>query len=50
MDRWVITITAMQMLLTHEAVQADEGVCNEKLVSGQFEYKTRDPLEAVLTV
>ena len=47
-NRWFITITVMQMLHTHEAVQAGEGGSDEQLVCGQ--YKTHCPPEAVLTV
>lgn len=51
MDRRFITITVMQMLHTHEAVQAGEGGSDKQLVCGQSEYKnTRYPPEAVLTV
>lgn len=39
MDRRFITITVMQMLHTHEAVQASEVVSDKQLFCGQFEYK-----------
>lgn len=39
MDRRFITITVMQVLHTHEAVQAGEGGSDKQLVYGQFEYK-----------
>lgn len=40
----------MQVLHTHEAIQAGENGSEEQLVCGQFEYKTHYPPEAVLTV
>ena len=49
MLRRFITITVMQMLHTHVAVQASEGGSNKQLVGGQFKYKTRYPPKAVLT-
>ncbi len=50
MDRRFITSTVMQMLHTHEAVQAGEVGSDEQLVCDQSEYRTRHPPEAVLTV
>lgn len=50
MDRQFITVTVMQMLHTHEAVQAGEGGSDEQLVCGQFQYKTHNPPGVVLTV
>lgn len=38
----VITVRIMQMLHTHEAVQASEGGCDEKLVGSQLSPKNKN--------
>lgn len=40
MDRRLNTVTVMQMLHTHDAVQAGEGVNDKQLVCGHFQYNT----------